>query len=142
MEKIEPAFHVIYQQEMDTHSDWQKKHTKSILCDKTVLVIGSNDDDVSIELHVKAIELDYGPVIDFEVSASHPFTNIMEWSDHPFSCSKEYMEGNKVANIIEDTPLIREMIMELVSSEKRKLHTTTDCTYKARLIKAIASFWS
>ena len=52
------------------------------------------------------------------------------------------MEGNKVANIIEDTPAIRAMIMELVSEEKRNLYTTTDCTYKARLIKAIASFWS
>ena len=128
---------------MDRHSDWQKKHTKSVICDKTITVIGSNeDDDVSIELHVKAIELDYGPVIDFEVSASIPFTNIMEWSDHPLAFSTEYSEDGKVANIIEDTPCIRAMIMELVSLEKRNLHTTTDCTYKARLIKAIASFWS
>jgi hypothetical protein len=52
------------------------------------------------------------------------------------------MEDDKVANIIEDTPIIRAMIMDLVSTEKRKLYTTTDCTYKARLIKAIASFWS
>lgn len=127
---------------MDIHSEWQKKHTKSILCDTKITVIGSMDHDVSIELHVKAVELDYGPVIDFEVSSSHPFTNLMEWSDHPFSHSKDYMENGKVANIIEDTPCIRAMIMELVSSEKRKLHTTTDCTYKSRLIKAIASFWS
>ena len=128
---------------MDSYSEWQKKHTKSVLVDKIVTVIGSNyDDDVFIQLHVKAVELDYGPVIDFEVSTSHPFTNIMEWSDHPLAFSIEYMEGTKVANIIEDTPVIRAMIMELVSSEKRNLHTTTDCTYRARLIKAIASFWS
>ena len=127
---------------MENYTDWQKKHTKSILCDTKITVIGSMDDDIPIELHVKAIELDYGPVIDFEVSASHPFTNLMEWSDHPFLCSKEYMEDGKVANIIEDTPVIRAMIMELVSPVKHKLHTTTDCTYKARLIKAIASFWS
>jgi hypothetical protein len=128
---------------MERHSEWQKKHTKSILVDTTITVIGSNETEhVPIELHVKAIELDYGPVIDFEVKASIPFTNIMEWSDHPFACSKEYMEDDKVANIIEDTPAIRAMIMDLVSSEKRDLYTTTDCTYKARLIKAIASFWS
>lgn len=128
---------------MDIHSEWQKKHTKSILVDKTITVVGSNDHgDIPIQLHVKAIELDYGPVIDFEVSSSAPYKNMMDWSDHPFSCSKEYMEGNKVANIIEDTPAIRAMIMELVSEEKRNLYTTTDCTYKARLIKAIASFWS
>ena len=127
---------------MYSHSDWQKKHTKSIFCDTKITVIGSMDDDIPIELHVKAIELDYGPLIDFEVSASIPFTNITEWSDHPFACSTEYMEDKKVANIIEDTPLIRAMIMELISPVKHKLHTTTDCTYKARLIKAIASFWS
>jgi hypothetical protein len=57
-------------------------------------------------------------------------------------CSTEYIEGNTVANIIEDTPVIRAMIEELSIGTKRKLHTTTDCTYKARLIKAIASFWS
>jgi hypothetical protein len=128
---------------MQTHSDWQKKHTKSILVDTRITVIGCNEaEHVPIELHVKAIELDYGPVIDFEVSVSRPFTDFMEWSDHPFACSKEYMEDGKVANIIDDTPCIRAMIMELVSDEKKNLYTSTDCTYKARLIKAIASFWS
>jgi hypothetical protein len=124
------------------HALWQKNHTKSVLVDKVIIVIGTRDTDVPIELHVKAIELDYGPVIDFEVKASVPFTDVVEWSDHPFACSTDYMEGNKVANIIEDTPAIRALIEELVSEHKRKLHTTTDCTHKARLIKAIASFWS
>lgn len=127
---------------MENQGEWQKKHTKSILCDTTITVIGTKDEDVPIQLHVKAIELDYGPVIDFEVKASIPFTNMMDWSDHPFACSTEYMEDGKVTNIIEDTPVIRAMIMELVSLEKRTLYTTTDCSYKARLIKAIASFWS
>ena len=128
---------------MSVHSEWQKKHTKSILVDKTVTVIGTRDNEqIPIQLHVKAVELDYGPVIDFEVRSSVKFTNVMDWPDHPFTSSKEYMEGNKVANIIEDTPAIRAMITELVSEEKRNLYTTTDCTYKARLIKAIASFWS
>ena len=127
---------------MDRPSTLQRKHTKSILVDTTITVIGSNDDgNVPIELHVKAIELDYGPVIDFKVKAV-PFTNMIDWSDHPFACSKEYMEGNTVGNIVEDTPAIRALIAELVSSEKRKFYTTTDCTHKARLIKAIASFWS
>lgn len=116
---------------------------KSILVDTTITVIGTDyAEDIPITLHIKAIELDYGPVIDFEVKASVPFTNILEWSDHPFACSTEYMEGSKVSNIIEDTPIIRAMILELASGEKRKLHTTTDCTYRARLIRAIASFWS
>ena len=128
---------------MYSHSDWQKKHTKSVLCDTVITVLGANNDEnVPIILKVKAIELDYGPVIEFQVVPSIPFTNMLEWSEHPLMCSKEYMEDGVVANIIDDTPVIRAMIMELVSLEKRTLHTTTDCTYKARLIKAIASFWS
>ena len=128
---------------MEMHNQWLKKHTKSVLVDTTVTVIGSHEtEDVPIVLSVRAIELDYGPVIDFEVKASVPFTNMMEWSDHPFACSVEYMENGKVANIIEDTPMIRAMITELVSKQEKKLYTTTECTYKARLIKAIASFWS
>jgi hypothetical protein len=128
---------------MYSHSDWQKEHTKSVLVDTTITVLGANNhDDVSITLKVKAIELDYGPVIDFQVVSSVPFTNMIDWADHPLMCSKEYMEDGIVANIVDDTPAIRAMIMELVSSEKRVLYMSTDCTYKARLIKAIASFWS
>lgn len=127
---------------MSSHSDWQKKHTKSVLCDTTITVLGATDKgEVPIQLHVRAVELDYGPVIDFEVSSSVKFTNMMDWSDHPFMCSKEYMEDNKIANIIEYTPVIKAMIMDLISEEKHTLYTRTDCTYKARLIKAIASFW-
>jgi len=128
---------------MYSQNEWLTKHTKSVIVDTTITVIGSNDDgDVPITLRVKAIELDYGPVISFKVMSSVRFTNLAEWSDHPFACSKEYMEGNTVGNIVEDTPAVRALIMELVSSEKRTLYTTTDCTYKARLIKAISSFWS
>jgi hypothetical protein len=124
--------------------EWQRKHLKEVLVNTTVLVTGSNDDDdnVEITLDVKAGVLDYGPVIDFQVTASVGFTNLSFWGDHPLMCSKEYMEGNTVGNIVEDTPAVRALIAELVSSEKKKLYTTTDCTHKARLIKAIASFWS
>ena len=128
---------------MNSETAWLAKHTRSVLVDTTLKVTGSNDDgDVPITLRVKAIELDYGPVIKFGVKSSVKFTNMVEWSDHPFMCSTEYMNGNTVSNIIDDTPAIRAMIMELVSLEKKKLYTSTDCTYKARLIKAISSFWS
>jgi hypothetical protein len=128
---------------MYSHSDWLEIHTKSILVDTTITILGlTNDDEVPISLKIKAVELDYGPVIDFQIISSVPFTNMVEWSDHPLMCSTEYTEDGIVANIIDDTPVIRAMIMELVSPEKRTLHATTECTYKARLIKAIASFWS
>ena len=129
---------------MEQYSLWQQNNIKRVLIDTRITVHGSKiyQEDIPIELHIKVLELNYGPVLDFEVTASMKFTNLVEWSDHPLMCSKEYMEGNTVANIIEDTPLIRAMLEELSNGPKRKLHTTTDCTYKARLIKAIASFWS
>jgi hypothetical protein len=124
--------------------EWQCKHLKEILVNTTIVVMGANvnEDDVPISLDIKAGVLNYGSVIDFQVTASVGFTNLTFWGDHPLMCSSEYMEGNSVGNIVEDTPAIRALIMELVSSEKRKFYTTTDCTHKARLIKAIASFWS
>ena len=124
--------------------EWQRKHLKEVLVNTTLVVTGANnnDDNVEITLDIKAGVLDYGPVIDFQVTSSVAFTNLGFWGDHPLMCSSEYMTGNSVGNIIEDTPAVRALIAELVSSEKRKLYTTTDCTHKARLIKAIASFWS
>jgi len=129
---------------MGHYSLWQQNNMKNVLVDTKITVHGSKiyQEDIPIELHIKVLELSYGPVLDFEVTASMKFTNLVEWSDHPLMCSTEYMENNTVANIIEDTPVIRAMIEELSFGTKRKLHTTTDCTYKARLIKAIASFWS
>lgn len=122
---------------------WQKEHTKSVIADATIMVTGSNyDHDVPITIHVKALELDYGPAIYFEVSSSIPYTDTHNWSDHPFMCSMGYMDDGKVGNVVEDTPAIRAMIAELVSGQKKMLYTSTDCTHKARLIKAIASFWS
>ena len=129
---------------MDQYSIWQQDNMKNVLVDSTITVFGSKiyQEDIPIQLHIKVLELSYGSVLDFEVTASMKFTNLVEWSDHPLMCSTEYMENKTVANIIEDTPVIRAMIEELTNGPKRKLHTTTDCTYKARLIKAIASFWS
>ena len=129
---------------MEQYTLWQQNNMKKVLVDSTITVFGSKiyQEDIPIQLHIKVLELNYGPVLDFEVKASTKFTNLVEWSDHPLMCSTEYMEDGVVANIIEDTPVIRAMIEELSNGPKRKLHTTTDCTYKARLIKAIASFWS
>lgn len=129
---------------MGQYSLWQQDNMKKVLVDSTITVFGSKiyQEDIPIQLHIKVLELSYGSVLDFEVTASMKFTNLVEWSDHPLMCSTEYMENKTVANIIEDTPVIRAMIEELTNGPKRKLHTTTDCTYKARLIKAIASFWS
>ena len=125
------------------HNEWLKKHTKSVILDTTLVITADKfiGDSVPVTIHIVAIELDYGKVIDFTVKSDLPFTDPHEWSDHPFKHSSDKMESStEVGSIIEDTPATRAMIHELVS--KPELYTTTDCTHVSRLIKAISSFWS
>jgi hypothetical protein len=123
-------------------SQWLATRTKSVIADVHMTIDSEKDFDetVAVTLHVRAIELNYGPVIFFEIAASHPMDD--DWSHHPFRYAKEYVEGNTVGNIIDDTPAIRAMIAELVSTDKKKLYTGTAEEHTARLIKAITMFWS
>ena len=123
-------------------SEWLATRTKSVIADVHLTVEGENDEGttVPITLHVRALELNYGPVIHFEITASHPLTD--DWYNHPFRYAKEYVEDDSVGNIIDDTPAIRAMIAELVSTEERKLYSGTAEEHTARLIKAITMFWS
>jgi hypothetical protein len=117
--------------------------TKSVLVDTTLTVDSVLDGvDVPVVIHVRVLELNYGPVLYFKVKSSIPMDESDIWDEHPFQYSKTWMEGNTVGNIIEDTPAIRAMIQELVSTEKRNFYTGTDAGHKARLINAIAMFWS
>ena len=128
---------------MLSHNNWLAKHTKSILVEKTIIVNGSrvhSDNHVPITLTVKAIELDYGPVIAFSVSIDTPFKNIDDWDDHPFMYN-DLESPILVANTVEDTCAVRALIDELVA-EPKNMYTTTDCTHRGRLIKAIMGFWS
>ncbi len=125
------------------HDSWLIKHTKSVIVDRSIVVYGSmmySEDNEPITLRVKAIELDYGPVINFTVSADKPYKNTEDWSDHPFMYV-ELESPNEAGNIVEDTPAVRALIQELVG-ESKKMYTTTDCTHRGRLIKAIMGFWS
>jgi len=90
---------------------------------------------------VKALELDYGPVIDFSVTIDRPFKDTGDWADHPFMYAGTLESPTEIANIVEDTPAVRALIAELVE-EPKKLYTGTDCSHRARLIKAIMGFWS
>jgi len=125
-------------------NNWLAKRTKNVLVDKSIVVYGSmmySEADEPITLHVNAIELNYGPVINFTVIVDKPCENMEDWSDHPFMYLKDLESPSKAGNIVEDTPAVRALIEELVG-EPKKMYTTTDCTHRGRLIKAIMSFWS
>lgn len=124
-------------------NDWLAKRTKSVLVDKSIVVYGSmmySEGEEPITLRVKAIELNYGPVINFTVTVDKPCKNMEDWSDHPLMYV-ELESPNEAGNIVEDTPAVRALIDELVA-EPKKMYTTTDCTHRGRLIKAIMGFWS
>lgn len=103
------------------------------------------EDTTPIHLAIKAYELNYGPVIDFTITSSVPFTNVMDWTDHPLMYVKKnhYDEKKSISeHIIDDTPAVRLLLQELAQKEPFKLYTTTDCTHRARLIQALENFWS
>jgi hypothetical protein len=129
---------------------------KSTLVDTVITVQGTRFDVDScgfteeesgttpIQVSMKAYELNYGPVLDYTIRCSVPFTDLMHWSDHPFMFSNKEQSGKKTTstNIIDDTPAVRAILEELAAKEPFKLYTTTDCTHRARLIQALESFWS
>lgn len=132
------------------------RNYKSTLVDTIITISSSgssfdNDDEfngmdrVPIQVTIKAYELSYGPVIDYDIKVSVPYTNPMDWDDHPFMYLKQDNAQEKrttSGNIIDDTPAVRAILQELVKAEPFKLYTTTDCTHRARLIAALDSFWS
>jgi len=118
--------------------------TKSVLVDTSFTVDSALDGvETPVSVHIRVLELNYGPVLYFEAKSSVPMDDSDLWDEHPFQWSKKWLEDSStVANIIDDTPAIRAMIQELVSTEKREFYTGTEAGHKARLINAIAMFWS
>jgi hypothetical protein len=100
-----------------------------------------SEENEPIILTVKAIELNYGPVISFSVTVDKPCNDTEDWDDHPFMHIKDMESPTEVGNIVEDTPAVRALIEELVA-EPKNMYSTTDCTHRGRLIRAIMGFWS
>ena len=117
---------------------------KSTIADTTIIVHGSNmkyNEKLPIKLTIKAYELNYGPVIELTITVDIEYDNY--WSDHPFIHIDSYDESKKiVGDVVDDTPAIRGIIKELTQKEPFDLYTTTDCTHRAGLIKALTYFWS
>lgn len=117
---------------------------KSVYAQCEITVLGNKDGvKVPIKISVVAFELNYGPVIDLSITCDVPYyeTGFVDWFDHPLMWSKNVEKGTRVGNIIDNTPAVRALIDELVAAEK-DLYTTTNCTHKGRLIRALNSFWS
>jgi len=118
---------------------------KSVLA-KAVLTVTAKKMGIPtpITLTITAIELTYGPVIDLTIHVSEPIFERMDWEDHPFMFITKFESEDEstAGDIIDDTPATRALIDELVCTENKPLYTTTDCSHKGRLIRALSLFWS
>jgi len=124
-------------------SEWLNAKTKSLLAKTVITVIGNKRGrDVPINLTIEAVELNYAPLINITITSDVPFSNLVEWDDHPFMHVKEVENGDSYENIIDDTAATRAIIDELVKNNIKKLYTTTNCTHVSHLINAISHFWS
>ena len=118
---------------------------KSILAKAVITVTAKKmGQPTPITLTIEAIELNYGPVIDLTIRVSDPLIDKMDWDDHPFMFITKFESEDEstVGDIIDDTPATRALIDELVSTETKSLYTTTECSHKGRLIRALSLFWS
>jgi hypothetical protein len=113
-------------------ANWLASRTKSVLYQTTV-IIGET------ETTVQVIELTYGP-LHVLITTEKPMEDV---HIHPFMyVDKERLSyGKTVCEIIEDTPAIRALITELVSTEPVKTYTTEPSAHKARIIKSLTNFW-
>ena len=114
-------------------ANWLLTRTKSVL-HNTTLMIGET------EVTVHVIELTYGP-LHVLITTEEPMPE--DFHIHPFMyVAKEHLSYRKtVCEIVEDTPAIRALINELVSTEAVKTHTTESSAHKARIIKCLTNFW-
>jgi len=120
-------------------------HTKSVLFDKNIVLkctpINDMNNHSDVVLHIKAIELDYGPVINLSIIASIPYKN-EEFEDHPFLfVCPDHIEDGQFGEILDDTPAVRSLIEELCG-EPHKLYTGTWGDHCKRIIKTLTLFWS
>ena len=129
---------------MQSHKEWLESRTKSILSKGSLTVQGSKDGEpVPMRITYEVRELTYGPVLNIRIKCDVPYDKDGDdyWDDHPFMWADHVEEGTKIGNIVDDTPAVRALVAEL-SAAPTKLYTTTDCTHKGRIIRALCLFWS
>ena len=124
---------------------WLESRTKSILFDKKITLtctpINDMEKELDIILHIVAIELNYGPVIHLDITASVPYEK-NQFEDHPFRfVDSNHIEEGQIREILDDTPAVRSLIEELCA-EPRKLYTGTWGDHCKRIIKSLTLFWS
>ena len=129
---------------MQSYKVWLESRTKSVLSSGSITVQGSKDGEaVPIKITYEVRELTYGPVLNIRIKCDVPFHKDDDdfWDDHPFMWAEHVEDGKKLGNIVDDTPAVRALVAEL-SAAHTKLYTTTDCSHKGRIIRALCLFWS
>ena len=126
---------------MTSNNNIIPRRWKSTLVDTSITVIGFSDSKVPIVVKILAYELDYGPVIDVQITCNIPYKPGV-WGDHPMRIVSDNLPCSEFSEIIDNTEVTRAIILDLANPEKKNLYTTTDCTYRAALIGSLKHFWS
>ena len=110
----------------------------------TITVQGNRDGIITpINLSLVVKPRPNAPLLDFTITCDVPFfkQDRLDWKDHPLMYCEHLEHGRTVGNIIDDTPVAR-VILDELQKPTETLYTTTECSHKGRLIRALCLFWS
>jgi len=92
--------------------------------------------DVEVKIRVTVLELENNQIA-LKISTNIPMAEGESWSQHPFRCIEEKGPIKNITGILNDTPAIRQMIDDLISTNTWNLYVTYDCDYRSHLIASL-----
>lgn len=120
--------------------EYTKDQVKSELINKVINIIGMQDDysfdtkRVPMKLKVNVLELENNQLA-IKISVNQVIKDDDMWSLHPFRYLKKNLKS--ISGIVNDTPLIRQMIDDITIEKKWELYTTYDLDYRSHVINNI-----
>jgi len=133
---------------IDTYSTDQ---IKSTITNSVVKFIGSRmlDDDhmninvrvIAFELAVDHIDTESPPQIAIKISVEQTIKEGESWDLHPFRFLKKNINLKNISGIVNDTPMIRQMIHDLIRRDEIKLYTSYYSDYRSKLISNLTTMF-
>jgi hypothetical protein len=121
----------------------QVKSTKvNTVIDMSCLKDSTDLDPINVDVKVRVTVLELGNnQIALKVSTNVPMKEGEFWSQHPFGTIRKKGTLQSITGILNDTPTVRQMIDDLVSTNTWKLYVTYDCDYRSHLIASLCTLF-
>jgi hypothetical protein len=122
---------------------------KSTITNSVVKFIGSrmfDDEHTTINVRVIALELHHTdvelpPQIAIKISVEQSIKEGESWDLHPFRFLKKNIDVKNISGIVNDTPMIRQMIHDLVRPDEIKLYTSYYSDYRSKMISNLSTMF-